>query len=1207
MLIRVSGYNAGVKEYLEEGVKNGRDYTRDELDERLIIYGDLDLTEAAYRSIPDRGQNRYTTFTLSFKEDEISEDTLKNITKEMRDFIMYAYDDVEYNFYAEAHIPKLKTVYDKRTGEKIERKPHIHIVIPKINLLSGNVSDVIGDPEYTEKYLEAFQEYINKKYGLASPREHVRVNPYNASDVLSRYKGDDFRAKNREFKQALVKEIIDTDIRSREGFYAHVATYGETKIVNAGKDNEYIKVKLPGDEKYTTLKETIFNDSFITERKLSRPPLPDHVITERLQEWPMHSKEIKYIAKASAKTRNEYYRDSDIEQRIELLSEHQFNFYEKYGGSDDLHPGERERDNQRGLTEAGTGGTETPSYVVQGLSGGDVAALRESGRTKGAVFLPGKARVRVAGSAGSGDAGLRSDLPGGTERRATEGGESTETGRQGSPRGAEGEGERGDGAAPQRPDSATGEDGRTESDRKSRTRGESAYPEAGESTGTEGERRASASPGREADSAGERTGEGQEESHDSGEPDTRDAGLRESQRYSGIPGMGQHDAAIRLRGGYGTGRLETMLPVYAQNGFRVPDTGDIERNTKRLSDSIITPAKSQPNVRLIRRIMPRAPRNASYLAASLQRRQEQSNLSGGQRQAMYRADQTFFDSRRKILSDKRLTTKDKSQLLGVLTFERLKAHQLIIQPAGLNPQESRQMGSEDIRKNIRPERAWRNYITAPEEEEPQEKGAKDRFAKMTSQIQENLGERSIREKVRIITAADLYTRKSRLSENIHYLDKQTDKTLFIDTGKAIAVSKNGLSDSGVAVAVELAKEKFGSTLNVRGTKAFKNSVIEVVAQKGLDVHFTDKEMNRRLAERKEELAIERQGQSISSAESAKPVTVEDHKQAFSELEKDYRVLIQKAPDLDLPTLEKEMQTLSKESLGMRDYWMSSDIYTPEAGLDKACVELEYELMDVWSKKVDGDKVDTYFTERASDKPDFPSRSSEFEAAYNGIIEAYAYLKSNIDALPAEQLSKHFINVRLERLELASVYISANHAPRIAELEKSLKSAIDARIKAEPVKRQQVSEQPQAAPAKAPDKPQTSKTVSHTGILLEHGAAPYRFEPDMTKPESERADSYFVKLQTADGKDKTVWGVTLAKAVENLSLGENVRLTNKGKEAVEWTQTLENGEQEQRKGERVKWEGYSLDRDVSNDSDVPLEYQQYEQQFEESEQEGPSVA
>ncbi|OFC63206.1 hypothetical protein BBW68_06300 [Candidatus Erwinia dacicola] len=67
MLIRCKGYNSGVKEYLEEGQKSGREFTRDELDERIILDGNLDLTEMIYKSIPDKGQDRYLTFTLSFK------------------------------------------------------------------------------------------------------------------------------------------------------------------------------------------------------------------------------------------------------------------------------------------------------------------------------------------------------------------------------------------------------------------------------------------------------------------------------------------------------------------------------------------------------------------------------------------------------------------------------------------------------------------------------------------------------------------------------------------------------------------------------------------------------------------------------------------------------------------------------------------------------------------------------------------------------------------------------------------------------------------------------------------------------------------------------------------------------------------------------------------------------------------------------------
>ncbi|WP_054084073.1 hypothetical protein, partial [Pseudomonas savastanoi] len=110
MLIRVSGYNTGAQEYLEKGNKSGREFTRDELDHRLIIEGQLSLTRAIYESIPDYGQDRYLTFTLSFKEDTVSPELLKSITTDFKNFFMHAYKPEEFNLYAEAHLPKMKTV-----------------------------------------------------------------------------------------------------------------------------------------------------------------------------------------------------------------------------------------------------------------------------------------------------------------------------------------------------------------------------------------------------------------------------------------------------------------------------------------------------------------------------------------------------------------------------------------------------------------------------------------------------------------------------------------------------------------------------------------------------------------------------------------------------------------------------------------------------------------------------------------------------------------------------------------------------------------------------------------------------------------------------------------------------------------------------------------------------------------------------------------
>src|SRR5260370_36809576 len=108
MLIRVRGHHDGIKEYLEKGQKQDRDFERDEMDERVILAGDLDLTNEIIQSM-DTAAERYLTITLSFKEDEVSRETLEAITRDFEAFTFSAYRKDEYAFYAEAHVPRLKS------------------------------------------------------------------------------------------------------------------------------------------------------------------------------------------------------------------------------------------------------------------------------------------------------------------------------------------------------------------------------------------------------------------------------------------------------------------------------------------------------------------------------------------------------------------------------------------------------------------------------------------------------------------------------------------------------------------------------------------------------------------------------------------------------------------------------------------------------------------------------------------------------------------------------------------------------------------------------------------------------------------------------------------------------------------------------------------------------------------------------------------
>lgn len=791
MLIRVKGYNSGIKEYLEEGNKAGREYSRDELDERVILDGDLDLTHKIYHSIPDNGQERYITFTLSFAEDEVSKETLQAVTKEFKQFLMTPYRDNEFNFYAEAHFPRLKEIKNKKTGEMEVRKPHIHVVVPRKNLLSGLEMNPRGTYETNQDYFEAFQEYINQKYELISPRERIRVDPQDAGSILSRYKGDDFRGKNRAFKQELVQQVIERGVDTREGFYALVGEHGETRIRNQGKDTEYIAVKLPGDAKFTNLKETIFQDDFILRRELKKPPLDKTVIRERLLAWPQRAKEIKYVSKATPSLRKQY-KEASPEQKRVLLVQREQTFYARYGGSDDgIHTRQRKGNKQRGSAQAERGRISRSSAGVQNLSGGDVAndgQSRQAGVSDSTVLLPGDASIHMGQSQPGGDSGLR-------------------------------------------PVVRAGRGGRT--------------------GGRRGHRTSALSAG--AAGAGKR-GDGK---RDGGEWDRFN---RYGQRWE-----------LRLPAGIKT--KHPIIPPWMGKNGGVRTSEEVQERAERLFGPSRRDTPHALKIRLPRVFLqkaknkPDARRSASTVAGYFLCKHQENQILPATRRALWRIDLRFHETRRALYADDRLSRKEKQQLLAVMAFERMKAKQRIEQPKSANPQvEDTSMGSKEIRALLSanddtPENSISGGSTAP---------ARERMRQLMERMKQSMDTETQRKRARELSAKDLYTRRAKFSQNVHYLDKHTDKTLFVDSGKAITLRREALSESAVTVALELARERFGSTLTIKGSAEFKQLVVEAVAKNGLDVHFTDKAMNQMLAERRAEIEAEREGATITAASQTQP-------------------------------------------------------------------------------------------------------------------------------------------------------------------------------------------------------------------------------------------------------------------------------------------------------------------------------------------------
>lgn len=318
MIVRFGGGNNGIAEYLENGRKAEREYTRDELDYRLVLDGDLAVTNSVIQSIDDKGQERYLHITLSFHENEISKDTLEAVTGDYKKMFMAAFDEQEYSFYAEAHLPKIKSVVNNKTGELVERKPHIHIVIPRTNLVTGKSMNPGGDlkNEKTQVLLDAIQESINNKYGLVSPKDCVRVSEDNYPNVLSRAKGDLFRERQGALKRDIYSAVESKGVKSFADFAELLKDFGEVRERNAGKDGSYLAVRFKGDEKFTNLKNPLFSREYIERRELALKKPTETQIKNRLDTWiNQKSLEIKYIYPSAAKRRQEYKAVPDSQKR----------------------------------------------------------------------------------------------------------------------------------------------------------------------------------------------------------------------------------------------------------------------------------------------------------------------------------------------------------------------------------------------------------------------------------------------------------------------------------------------------------------------------------------------------------------------------------------------------------------------------------------------------------------------------------------------------------------------------------------------------------------------------------------------------------------------------------------------------------------------------------------------------------------------------
>lgn len=344
-IVRVQGGKDGVAEYLRDGLKKDRLFSRDQMDKRVTLAGDLDVTDEIIKSL-DFKEN-YHHVTISFKEDYVSQEDLQKAVKEFERFLKAAYKDEEINFYAEAHIPKIKS-YKSKSGELVIRKPHIHIVIPNVNMLTGKYIEPFGYIENNTHYIDSFQELLNQKNGFASPKDNRRNTMNNESAVIDRNKIDIFDRSVVE-KNDILELIVDEKIKTYQDLKNHLNDVGVCKVRNKGKNTEYLNVKFPHETKGINLKEFCFSKEFIEEyshedkidflqdraeeryieKKEAYSSKKSKSYEELQKEWfETRAKELKYINNKTKAA--EIYKTLNQAERIEFLAQKEKEFYEKH-------------------------------------------------------------------------------------------------------------------------------------------------------------------------------------------------------------------------------------------------------------------------------------------------------------------------------------------------------------------------------------------------------------------------------------------------------------------------------------------------------------------------------------------------------------------------------------------------------------------------------------------------------------------------------------------------------------------------------------------------------------------------------------------------------------------------------------------------------------------------------------------------------------
>lgn len=400
MLIRFSGGSSGFGNYMERGRKAGRVEDRDQLDRRVVLSGDLDQFERIVDGIEDSYSinkktgvpvlaNKYLRITLSFAEDHVPDEVMRKIVQDFKRMACAGFRDPEEIYiYAEAHVPRIKQGIDERSGELHDRLTHIHIAIPLRNMVTGTREEIFGmhgslkhladgrvevsDESLRVKWIDAFQEDTNQRYGLKSPKDSPR-NIGGKGEILQRQKGDEFPAVANAKEIKLWAAGLAETSRDYGSFRDQLSMHGEVLRRNKDTENEYLWFKPEGAKSGFNLRENGFRPAYFDAPVGSRVSLTEPKAKEYLDvsaraggegleagrktkydaimdDWKRYGAlEMRFAGAYGRRDRYGITNDMTPEEKLAILEVREAKFYKKHAEKFNL----LESENGRGFQPAG--------------------------------------------------------------------------------------------------------------------------------------------------------------------------------------------------------------------------------------------------------------------------------------------------------------------------------------------------------------------------------------------------------------------------------------------------------------------------------------------------------------------------------------------------------------------------------------------------------------------------------------------------------------------------------------------------------------------------------------------------------------------------------------------------------------------------------------------------------------------------------------